>query len=223
MNLHVTRNGSVFVQLREQIVLGQLKPGERLRIETLRQRYDVGGSPVREALMRLEAEGLVELEENKGFRVAQVSRQELLDLTSTRLEIEAIALRKSIQLGGVEWEAKIISSMHFLASASKGPSGEQFERNAEWLKFHREFHQALLSGCQSPMLLEIQLRLFDLAERYVALSISTAKGESRDHEAEHRALMDAALSRNIDLALKLNQEHIERTTEKLMRFVDFGS
>lgn len=222
MDIHVTRNGSVFVQLREEIVLGQFKPGERLRIEALRQRYDVGGSPVREALMRLEAEGLVELEENKGFRVAQVSREELQDLTDTRLEIEGIALRKSIELGGVDWEAKIISSMHLLASASKAPIGEAFERNSEWLKFHREFHQALLSGCQSPMVLDIQLRLFDLAERYVALSISTTKGESRDHESEHRALMEAALARNVDLALRLNREHIERTTEKLMRFVDFG-
>lgn len=222
MNMHVTRNGSVFVQLREEIVLGQLKPGERLRIEALRQRYEVAGSPIREALMRLEAEGLVELEENKGFRVAPVSKHELQDLTATRLEIEAVALRKSIALGGVDWEANIISSMHLLASASKGPNGGQFERNAEWLKFHRQFHQALLSACQSPLLLDIQVRLFDMAERYVALSISTAKGESRDHVGEHRALMDAAIARDVDLTLRLNREHIERTTEKLMRFVDFG-
>ena len=73
MNVENTLNATVFTQLREDILAGKLKPGERLRTETLRQRYDVGGSPVREALMRLEAEGFVLLEQNKGFSVAGVS------------------------------------------------------------------------------------------------------------------------------------------------------
>lgn len=222
MTTLVTRNGTVFLQLREDIVMGRLRPGERLRIETLRQRYDVGGSPVREALMRLESEGLVELEENKGFRVAAVSLAQLDDLTSTRIEIEQIALRKSIELGDVDWEAKLVSAMHFLASASKGPSEAPFERNAGWLQHHREFHRALVAGCGSPILLEMRERLFDLAERYVALSIST-RGASRDHEAEHRALMTAALDRDVDRALKLNREHIERTTEKLKQLGTFAA
>ena len=221
MNVNLTRNGSVFAKLREEIVLGKLIPGERLRIDALRQRYDVGGSPIREALMRLEAEGLVELEENKGFTVARVSKRQLGDLTATRIEIEAIALRKSIELGGVEWEARIISTMHLLASVSRGRSPGMLEKNAEWLKLHREFHLALLAGCGSPMLLDIRTRLFDLAERYVALSISTTEGETRDHEGEHRSLMDAVLSRNMDLALELNRAHIERTAAKLMQFAQF--
>lgn len=220
MNIQITRNRTVFMRLREDIVTGRLRPGERLRTETLRQRYDVGGSPVREALMRLEAEGLVVLEENKGFRVAEVSREQLDDLTATRIEIEAIALRKSIEIGGVEWEANLVSAMHFLASVSREPNDAPPERNANWLAYHREFHRALVAGCRSPMLLDIRERLFDLAERYVALSIST-KGDSRDHEAEHKALMTAALERDVERAIRLNTEHIERTTEKLKQFGGF--
>ncbi|WP_048646743.1 GntR family transcriptional regulator [Nitratireductor soli] len=221
MNLQITRNGTVFMQLREDIVMGRLRPGERLRTETLRQRYAVGGSPVREALMRLESEGLVELEENKGFRVAAVSQEQLDDLSATRTEIEGIALRKSIALGGVEWEANLVSAMHFLASASRESDHAPYDRNADWLAYHREFHRALVAGCNSPILLDIRERLFDLGERYVALSIST-KGEARDHVAEHRAIMAAALERDADTAVRLNREHIERTTEKLKLLGDFA-
>lgn len=214
MNLQITRNRTVLAQLREDIVTGRLKPAERLRTETLRRRYGVGGSPVREALMRLEAEGLVVLEENKGFRVAEISPQQLDDLTARRIEIETIALRMSIELGGVDWEAGVISAMHFLSSASREASDGPIELSPNWVRCHRAFHRSLLSGCRSPILLDIRDRLFGLGERYVSLSISTG-GVERDHEAEHKALMTAAIERDLDEALRLNSEHIRQTTEKL--------
>lgn len=88
MNEVAVMNGSVFTRLREDILAGHLMPGARLRTEMLRSRYGVGGSPLREALMRLEAEGFVQLEFNKGFRVTGVSREHLLDLARTRIEVE---------------------------------------------------------------------------------------------------------------------------------------
>src|SRR6188508_1422076 len=79
-----TLGAAVFRQIRADIISCHLKPNEKLRVEALRERYGVGGSPIREALMRLETEGLVELEQNKGFRVSSVSREQLDDLTATR-------------------------------------------------------------------------------------------------------------------------------------------
>jgi len=76
-----TLASTVFEQLRRDIVSVQLAPGEKLRIEALRERYGVGGSPVREALNRLSAEGLVWQQDQKGFRVAPVSERELEELT----------------------------------------------------------------------------------------------------------------------------------------------
>src|SRR5215510_10582324 len=98
-----TVNAQVFRQIRTDIVTCRLMPNERLRVESLRKRYGAGGSPIREALMRLEAEGLVELEQNKGFRVSEVSRENLLDLMRTRIEIEGIAPTWSLEKGGVDW------------------------------------------------------------------------------------------------------------------------
>ncbi|MGB8039663.1 MAG: GntR family transcriptional regulator, partial [Pseudolabrys sp.] len=107
-----TVNAQVFRQIRIDIVTCRLMPNERLRVESLRERYRVGGSPIREALMRLEVEGLVILEQNKGFRVSPASREHLLDLMKTRVEIEGLALRWSIENGGVDWEANLLAAYH---------------------------------------------------------------------------------------------------------------
>src|ERR1700674_2455806 len=107
-----TLTAAVLREIRADIVACRLAPNERLRVEALRARYGVGGSPIREALMRLEVEGLVTLEQNKGFRVSPVSLDQLSDLMSTRVEIEGIALRWSIEKGGVEWEADLLAAFH---------------------------------------------------------------------------------------------------------------
>lgn len=114
-----TINAAVFRRLRADIVACRLAPNERLRVEALRGRYGVGGSPIREALMRLEAEGLVTLEQNKGFRVSPVSTEHLIDLMKTRIEIECIAVRWSIEKGGVAWEADLVAAFHRLAHVKK--------------------------------------------------------------------------------------------------------
>src|ERR1700761_880033 len=114
-----TLTASVLSRIRSDIIACRLMPNERLRFEALRERYGMGVSPIREALMRLEAEGLVELEQNKGFRVSEVSRENLFDLMRTRIEIESIALRWSLENGGVEWEAELLSAFHRLSRQEK--------------------------------------------------------------------------------------------------------
>lgn len=219
MDEQPTLNATVFNLLRQDILTGRLRPGERLRAETLRQRYDVGGSPVREALMRLEAEDFVVLEQNKGFRVAGVSAEHLQDLSRTRVEIEGLALKWSIAKGGVDWESAIVASMHRLASVPKHLDAEGQERNVDWLRYHREFHAALVAACDSPVLAGVRNHLFDQAERYVALSISVG-GEVRDDVSEHQGIMEAAIARDTELALALNRRHIERTTKKLLAAIE---
>jgi GntR family carbon starvation induced transcriptional regulator len=211
-----TLNARVLAQIRADIVSCRLMPNERLRLEALRERYQVGGSPIREALMWLEAEGLVRLEQNKGFRVAEVSRESLFDLMRTRMEIEAIALRWSIERGGVEWEADVLAAFHRLSRQSKLKSSGQTAMNPEWLRQHRTFHRTLIAACGSATLAAICASLFDKAERYVALSI-IAKEQPRNDVAEHEQIMRAVLDRNPERAAALNREHIERTLQKVAK------
>ena len=166
-----TVNAQVFRQIRTDIVTCRLMPNERLRVESLRKRYGVGGSPIREALMRLEAEGLVILEQNKGFRVSPASSEHLLDLMKTRVEIEGLALRWSIEKGGVDWEANLLAAYHRLSHQKKTLRGTGNEVNLVWFREHRNFHSALTAACGSQHLIGIRENLFAQAERYVALSI----------------------------------------------------
>ena len=209
-----TLNVSVLTQMRADIIACRLMPNDRLRVEALRDRYGMGTSPIREALMRLEAEGLVELEQNKGFRVAAVSREKLIDLMRTRMEIESIALRWSLEKGGVDWEAELLSAFHRLSRQTKIEPSKPDAISETWSKEHANFHTALVAACGTPTLLAIRARLFEQADRYVALSI-LSNGPLRDDVGEHKQLMRAALSRDIDKTLDLNRAHISRTLDKV--------
>jgi len=209
-----TLNASALSQLRSDIIACRLMPNERLRVEALRERYGMGTSPIREALMRLEAEGLVELEQNKGFRVSEVSNSNLLDLMRTRIEIETIALRWSIERGGVEWEANLLSAFHRLSRQSKVDAAKPDAISEAWSREHAEFHAALVSACGSPTMMAIRGRLFEQADRYVALSIMSS-GPLRDDVTEHKQLMRAALNRETERAIELNCIHITRTLDKV--------
>jgi GntR family transcriptional regulator, carbon starvation induced regulator len=202
-------NAAVFRQLRDDIVSCRLRPDERLRTESLRELYGAGVSPIREALMRLNSEGLVVLEQNKGFRVAPVSHSHLEDLTRVRIEVEGIALRWAIEKGDLHWEADLVASFHRLSHLKK------FNRaladvNSEWVQEHRAFHHALVSACESPRLLAIRANLFAQFERYVALSIKS-KAAPRNDIDEHEQIMRAAISRNASRAVQFLAEHIEGT------------
>ena len=209
-----TLNASALSRIRSDIIACRLMPNERLRFEALRERYGMGVSPLREALMRLEAEGLVELEQNKGFRVSEVSRENLVDLMLTRIEIESIALRWSLQKGGVEWEANLLGAFHRLSRQNKIDSSEPDTINEAWSREHAAFHAALVSACNSLTLMSIRERLFEQAERYVSLSIMT-NAPLRDDVGEHKQLMRAALNRDVDKTIELNRLHISRTLDKV--------
>ena len=209
-----TLGGIALDRLRTDILLCRLRPNTRLRMEDLRKRYGMSISPLREALMRLEAEGLVELEQNKGFRVSDVSRENLFDLMRTRIEIESIVLRWSLEKGGVEWEANLLSAFHRLSRQSKIDPASPDAISEDWSKEHVDFHTALVSACGAPTLLSIRSRLFEQAERYVALSIMS-NSPLRDDVTEHKQLMRAALNHDVDKTLDLNRVHITRTLDKV--------
>lgn len=214
-----TLHARVLTRIRADIITCRLMPNERLTLEALRGRYQVGWSPIREALMRLEAEGLVRLEQNKGFRVAAVSRDSLYDLMQSRIEIENIALRKSIENGGIEWEANLLAAFHRLSKQAKYRRAQPSAISAEWSKEHQAFHHALVAACNSPTMLSIRESLFEKAERYVALSIMS-KSSPRNDVAEHEQIMQAALAGNINRAVTLNREHIERTLSKVAKSLE---
>jgi len=205
-----TLTSSVYQQLRRDILKAHLIPGEKLRIESLSARYQVGASPIREALNRLSAEGLVTREEQRGFRVLSVSRKDLQELTDTRCWINELALRQSIQRGDAAWEERVLLAYHRLSRAPVYLSGG-VEISPDWEQRHREFHGSLIAACGSRWLFDFSAMLFDFADRYRHLS--AAKDGSRNFEDEHRSMMEATIARDFDRAIQLLNVHITRTSE----------
>lgn len=203
---------SVYDQLRLDILTGDLRPGEKLRSEFLRDRYHAGISPVREALNRLATERLVCREDQRGFHVAAVSKAGLIELTKTRCWVEDIALRESIEHGDDAWEEGVVLAFHRLSRTPRSSDDLTYAFNAKWEGLHRDFHTALIASCGSHWLLEFCLQLVDQADRYrqLAATVSYPKRNERD---EHQDLMEAVLARDADRAAALQCAHIRKTAD----------
>lgn len=194
--------------LREDIVHGVFPPGEKLRIETLKQKYQVGATPLREALYRLSADGFVNVQGQRGFRVADMSLEELEDITNLRVVLENMALTQSIENSDDEWESRVVAAFHHLTKAEnqKEPDIQ------EWEVRNREFHLALVSCCDSPWLMRFHEILYDQHKRYRNIA-RINRNSRRNIHAEHTAICEAALAKDVAALCRANEEHIRRTAE----------
>lgn len=206
--------------IRRDIMAGILKPGSRLRIKALSERYGAGLTPLREALARLSASGLIVAEDQRGSRVAPVSPAELHELLALRKDLESTALRESIAKGSLEWEAQLIAAHHRLmrrTHSADALSNEASNYEEEWNTVHREFHMALLGACESHWLMQFVRILFDQMIRYRHLSLYSPGSGDRDIPTEHQGLLDAAIRRDADAACALLQDHMSKTAELALR------
>ncbi len=205
-----TRATAVYERLRADITQGVLEPGSKLRVEAMSQRYGVGASPLREALNRLSAEGLVARTDQRGFSVAPLQWDEMPVLTHTRLQLESLALRESIERRDAEWEEHIVLIVHRLSRTARSLSDERYLPNPAWESLHRDFHRALLARCPSRWLRGFCDTLAD--EAYRVRQVAAGKSFTRRNEhAEHVAIFEAAIVGRADDAVRLLGEHYTRT------------
>src|SRR5690606_24074267 len=174
--------------IRAEILDGRLLPGAKLNIKSLEGRLDVSLGAIREALSRLNAEGMVTAESHRGYRVSTISAEELRDLTKTRIEIESLCLEQAIQNGDVEWETRIVGASHRMERLQQDPSDTEARITAISILVHGEFHEALISVCPSAWLLRLRNSLYEQYERYRSLSVPLDT-DNRDVRQEHRQLM----------------------------------
>jgi len=208
-----TLTSDLFDRLRTDILHCVLKPNARLLFRDLRAQYASGMSPMREALMRLASDGLVVLEDHKGFRVAPVSRDEMVDITTTRCELEGLAVGLAIEKGDDTWEANIVARFHELSKRATYTAEGTLD--AEWERRHDAFHQALYNACGLRWLIGFCQVLAERAYRYRHLLLEGID-RKRDHRTEHDEIVQAVLGRDRPRAVSLLQQHYTRTAQTLL-------
>ena len=210
-----TLASSIYARLRRDILRGVFRPGERLRLDRLGERYDIGATPLREALNRLSSEELVNREEQRGFRVAPVSLADLAELTKTLCWITELALREAIKNGGADWEEAVVLAAHRLSRVPREGAEGYASFNPEWEERHRTFHLALIAACGSRWLIDFYAMLMDRNTRYRYLAFADGS-EPRDVGAEHDAILNAVLSRDADRAVAAANAHLHKTTDSVI-------
>ncbi|MCT7294875.1 GntR family transcriptional regulator [Ralstonia sp. CHL-2022] len=205
-----------YLDLRQDIIQGRLAPGERLRVEHLKDRYNVGAGTLREALALLVSDALVTVEGQRGYRVTGISLADLQDLTDTRVMLETEAVRLSIRHGDAQWEAHLRATFDALSDAeSLGPSANP----EHWERANRQFHEALIAAHRSPWSKYLLDLLYRHGERYrrVAIRRGSAQPSSRNVHEEHTAIFEAAMARQEARAALAVEVHIRLTYELLAK------
>ncbi len=201
-----------YLDLRTAIITGQIPPGERLKVEALKDTLSTGASPVREALSLLVSDQLVERFDQRGFRVAQTNRAQFQEILNLRCKLEDMALRESVAIGDRAWEDALVLAHHHMTRTERSDTAE-FEAR------HKDFHMALLQACGSPILLRFCSQLYDLNVRYRYLAGTSKSYSRRDVSAEHRAILDAAVERDIEKTARLLSDHYRSTGEFLAELI----
>lgn len=197
-------------RIRADILRGRLLPGQKLNINELCGRMQVTLPAVREALSALQGEGLVDLKAKKGFEVSQFSAQDFAELTQARIEIESICLRLSIAAGNDAWERRVREALQQLLATPRYSSDTPPQMNEAWSDLHARLHEELASGMDNRWLADTRRSLFRQSERFRRLSVPMERS-TRDVDEEHRSIVAAALTRDVEMAVDLLRQHLLAT------------
>jgi GntR family transcriptional regulator, carbon starvation induced regulator len=199
----VTRSEWAEDRLRQAILRGELRPGQRLHASNLAERWDISATPLREAFQRLAGEGLVELLPQRGARVSELSATEAARIYELRLLLEPLALRQSLEASDDQHLDEIRAAFAVFRSARSVLEG---------IEAHAAFHRILLSRCPSIWLLRFTTQLADASRLHQIASVGS--GAARRHpRAEHQALRDAAVAGDIAGCVALQEQHLRRTLQ----------
>jgi DNA-binding GntR family transcriptional regulator len=201
---------NAYRRIRSDIVFGRLAPGQKLKLERLRDTYGASISTLREILNRLSSESLVVAEGQRGFEVAPVSAENLREIAALRLLLEGHALEQSFAAGDMEWEGRVVAAHHKLATLERRMRAGDFSETELWKRYDWEFHQALISACGSVVLMETHAGVFDKYLRYQMIALSFRGDIAAE---EHRIMHDAALERDAAKAREVLVRHVEGGVE----------
>lgn len=195
-------------EIRESIFDHRLKPNEPIRQEKIAQELGVSRIPVREALRRLESEGLVVIRPYSGARVAVLDLVECEEIYKIRERLEPLALSESM----LHLTPQQLDDVERLAVELLGKRGS----GAAWLEGDRNFHLATYAGITTPRLLKMIIGYWNTTQHYRRLLLSTFSEHDYEMvESEHALIVDAVRTRNVRVGEEVLRMHIERSRARL--------
>lgn len=190
-----TLTDKVAKQICQDILSGELKPNQKLVVADLKQKYNVGASPIREALIQLSWIKYVKLEPQKGCWVAPISKVELYDLYESLRFVSSVLLEKSILQGNESWELEILTEYHKLSRFKF--QGDSFHWK-DWEERQEAFYTSLLKGCFSNNMLQFFDDIIRQIKRYrsVSLSYSPKNFDEMFQIEQHEKIMKLTLDKD---------------------------
>lgn len=195
--------------LREAIVFGEIADGEVLRQDTIARQFNVSRIPVREALARLEMQGLVTNHRYKGAVVASLSLDEIAETFEFRALIEPEVIRHSVRRMTPASLAE--ATAHCESFASETDVGR-------WAPLNRSFHYALYRDAGRPYHLRVVSDALDQIGRYLRAQLVLTDG-METARAEHSAILGACADGDADKAAELTRTHILGASRSLIEFL----
>lgn len=205
--------------LRVDILEGILRPGQRIRVHEMTERYGVSATPLREALQRLAVENLVELDPRLGATVAPISEDDLRDIYEMLQLLDGLALERSIERGDQQWLDELDRAFARLSEAIAAQEAVTDEIDdttrrrvgLQWSAAHWDFHHALYMACGSEWLMRFVRQLHAHSERYRMRTVQGPSGVRRDSRHEHEQIYLAAKARDVAAAVGALREHLGLT------------
>jgi DNA-binding GntR family transcriptional regulator len=203
MEFVTTKTGFAYGRLREMIMAGDVAPGEVLNQAELARVIGISTTPLREALRRLNAEGLVDLDAHRDARVTALTAEEAQDLLEIRASLDPLAVALAA-------ERRSAADIHEMRDAIRGlrplPDSPAFAD----LVTHRRFHTAIYTASRNEILISTLDGLWDKADRYRRLALAEVRDQAeRERTAiEHDALLNCVINRDAAGAAEVMRQHI---------------
>lgn len=208
-----TRTQVVVEAIREKILTGAIKAGEPLRQAALADELKVSRIPVREALLQLEAEGLVEFEAHKGATATRLSAEQVTELFELRALLECELLRLAIPK---LTEAELAQSEQLLQQMAS--AFHDVGTKSSWSELNTRFHLSLYKAADRPLTFEIVQNLIVNSDRYIRVHLLLAGGINKA-DPEHSALLNFCRKRQVKEACQLLHNHITGAAKEIVNIL----
>lgn len=203
----------IYTDLQRKLMTAAFRPGQRLKPGDLQTEYGCSANTVRDVLLRLSKVGLVDFETQRGFRAKITSPERRRDVTEFRILLEQEGAVRSMERGGVVWEAEIAAAHSRLRHIETeiARSGELPPYLALWSDAELAFHETLISACGSGLLIETYQNTYaQFRQQMVSLERDFGKNYFTQIIVEHQAILDAALAEDATACRKAIFDHLKR-------------